>query len=306
MPPLLLQAVARSRLEVPAAWLTQQHGYHRLVEDWLTALSPDCSLAAFQAHFALGQTQLGAAVMLLKQMAGVDQQAEGQLPSAIEQAQVSTFITSTLWAGLQSVARRPQLQAAHLEPLQQAAHLIQSCGQTACSKRYILLAMHKLIQCIGNDSVQHLHTALRRLVQLAVHDQPASSTLGELLKLLVHTGMPDAAAQSVQSLAEDLIQRIAQAQALHPGLKQELQSTLHAVFHDVLPIGKHVQEHLLMQLLSSQTLQPTNRVKRTAVRNELQSFAPAMEAEPRQVLLRMPGAELSYLPGIYGDQRCCC
>ena len=59
-----------------------------------------------------------------------------------------------------------------------------------------------------------------------------------------------------------------------------------------------------MELLSSETLQMANRAKRGEVRTALGAFADQQEgSQQRHVLLRMQGAELTYLPVVYGNLR---
>ena len=289
---------------MPFAWLAQRHNSISIVEDWLTALSPDVSLATFHVHMSFHESQLAAGVMLLKQMDGLGQQPRLQLPVTLEEQEVSNFIIQSLWAGLESAVQHQRLHMNHLDSLRQAAQHVLSCSQTASSKRFILLAVHKLLQSASNDSIQHLHHDLQGLFALGTQQQHACSTFVEVLQLLAHSSIPGAAAQAVQSLVIDLFQRIGQARLLQPDLKHELEASLDILFHSDVPISKHSQEHLLMQLLSAQTLQPTNRTKRADVRRVLQAFAVEQAAAgPQPVVLRVLGAELSYVPEVYGGLR---
>ena len=289
---------------MPFAWLAQRHSFISIVEDWLTALSPDASLATFHVQLSFHESQLAAGVMLLKQLDGLGQQPRLQLPVTLERQEVSSFIIQSLWAGLESALQHQRLHIDHLDPLRQAAQHVLSCSQTASSKRCVLLAVHKLLQSASSDSTQDLQHDLQGLFALGDRQQHGFSIFTEVLQLLAHSSIPDAATQAVQSLAIDLFQRIGQARLLQPDLKHELEASLHILFHSELPIGKHLQEHLLMQLLSAQILQPTNRAKRADVRRVLQAFAVEHAAAgPQPVVLRVLGAELSYIPEGYGGLR---
>jgi len=130
----------------------------------------------------------------------------------------------------------------------------------------------------------------------------ANTAYIELLQLLPALNMPQAAAQAVECLLLDLVKRIGKAQDTPQGLQNELSAGLHALFDSGLPIGKHMQEYILIELLSPCTLQPSNRAKRTGIRSVLQQF-PAEHAEGLNVLLRVEQAELMYVPKIYDNHR---
>ncbi|KAL0055748.1 hypothetical protein WJX82_004037 [Trebouxia sp. C0006] len=179
------KSVARSRLDVPGVWFSQQLPYGSMVENWLMQLWPDGNLSILHVQLHLHETQLAAGVMLLKQMTGSDQQQ---------------------------------------------------------------------------------------------------------------------AAQAVECLLLDLVKRIGKTQDAPQGLQDELSAGLHALFNSGLPVGKHMQEYILIELLSPRTLQPANRAKRTGVRSVLQQF-PGEQAEGLSVVLRVEQAELVCVPKVYDNHR---
>ncbi|DBB04141.1 TPA: hypothetical protein ACH3X1_013190 [Trebouxia sp. C0004] len=292
------KSVARSRLDVPGNWFSQQLPYGSMVENWLMQLWPDGKLSTLHVQLHLHETQLAAGVMLLKQMTGSGQQQFGQLPVTLAERELSAFIANALWTGLQEVAQQEELHTDTLKGLQEAAHHISSCNLTASTKRYILLAADKLLDRMQADNATCLHRALQTLLQLGT--VPANTAYIELLQLLPALNMPQAAAQAVECLLLDLVKRIGKAQDTPQGLQDELSAGLYALFNSGLPIGKHMQEYILIELLSPCTLQSANRAKRTGTRLVLQHF-PGEQAERLSVLLRLEQAELMYLPKIYDN-----
>jgi len=297
---LYVQNVARSRLDVPGIWFSQQLPYGSMVETWLMQLWPDGKLSTLHVQLHLHETQLAAGVMLLKQMTGSGQQQAGQLPVTLAERELSAFIVTALWKGLQEAAQQEELHTDTLKGLQEAAHHISSCSLTASTKRYILLAAHKLLDGAQADNVTCLYRALQALLQLGT--VPANTAYVELLQLLPTLNMPQAAAQAVECLLLDLVKRIGKAQDAPQGLQDELSAGLHALFNSGLPVGKHMQEYILIELLSPRTLQPANRAKRTGVRSVLQQF-PGEQAEGLSVVLRVEQAELVYVPKVYDNHR---
>ena len=295
-----MQSVARSRLDVPGIWFTQQLPYGSVVENWLMQLWPDGKLSTLHVQLHLHETQLAAGVMLLKQMTRSGQQQAGQLPVTLAERELSAFIANALWTGLQEAAQQEELHTDTLKGLQEAAHHISSCSLTASTKRYILLAAHKLLDGMQADNVTCLHRALQALLQLG--SVSANTAYVELLQLLPALNMPQAAAQAVECLLLDLVKRLGKAQDTSQGLQNELSAGLNALFNSVLPIGKHMQEYVLIELLSPCTLQPANRAKRTGTRLVLQQFL-GEQAEGLSVLLRVEQAELIYVPKIYDNHR---
>ena len=132
----------------------------------------------------------------------------------------------------------------------------------------------------------------------------ASSVYIGLLQLLPNLAVPDAASQAAECLVLDLVKRIAKAQRLSDSHKTQIQAALHAVFSDALPMGKHLQEYIIMKLLSPDTLQAANRAKRNEVHTARGLFTDQQE-RPHQLplLLRICDAELTYLPVVYDHLR---
>ncbi len=302
---MYMQSVARNRLDVPSIWFSQQQHYGTMVVEWLMNLWPDGKLSTLHVQLHLHETQLAAGVMLLEQMAQTGQQQAGQLPISLAQRELSTFIVMVLWNSLQGAAHQEDLQSDTVKPLQQAAQHIHSCSLTASSKRYILLAANKLLDGVNTDSLRSLHRALQALLQFGTQQHAsASTTYIEVIQLLRTFSMRKAAAQAVECLVLDLVRRMGKAHDAQADLKNELLAALHAVFTSGLPISKHMQEYILIELLSPHTLQPANRAKRAGVRAVLQHFAEGhLEKEVLPVLLRVQEAELTYVPGIYADIR---
>ena len=299
-----MQSVACFRLEVPSSWFNQHQYYGALVIDWLTHLWPDGKLASLHAQLHLHETQLAAGVTLLKQMAALGQQHPSQLSANLAQRELSPFIVSTLWHGLQAAAQQETLRLPDARALQQAAQHIHSCNLTASAKRYTLLAAHKLLGSISAERLPQILTALKAVHECGRREGTASSVYVSLLQLLPTMAVPDAASQAAECLVLDLVKRIAKAQSLSDSQKMEIQAALHAIFADALPIGKHLREYIVMELLSPETLQPANRTKRNEVRTALGLFAD-QQGRPQRlpVLLKVCGAELTYLPVVYGDLR---
>ena len=303
-----LQSVANNRLDVPGSWFSQQLHFGTIVADWLMHLWPDGKLATLHIQLHLHETQLAAGVMLLAQMTGLGQQQTGQLPASLAQRELSSFIVSTLWGGLQDAAQQAHLQMPQAQKLQQAAQHIHSCNLTATAKRFILLASCKLLSGVSSKSLPQMHDALQALLQCDNQQASASTVYIDLLQLLPTLDMPQAAARAVECLFLDLTKRIGKAQDIQLNLKSELDAALRVIFLSALPISKHMQEYLLIDLLSPQTLQPANRAKRSGIRAAIQHFADehfANEQMPMRpvVLLRVQEAELTYLPSVYRDIR---
>ena len=300
-----MQSVARRWLEVPSAWFSQQLPYGTLVETWLMQLWPDGKLTTLHVQLHLHQTQLAAGVMLLRQMTGSNQQQAGHLPATLAEREVSAFIVTALWNGLQEAAQQRELHMDSIKPLQQSAQYINSCNLTSSARRYILLAAHKLldgVQAKDASNLTDVHAALQALLQCGAQQCSANTAYSEVLHLLPMLNMPQAAAQATMGLMLDLVKRIGKAQDAQPSLQDELSAALHAVFVTGLPIGKHAQEYALIELLSAHTLQPANRAKRFGIRSVLEKFA-GEQAEGLPVLLRLERADLTYVSGIYGDYR---
>ena len=300
-----MQSVARRWLDVPSAWFSQQLPYGALVENWLMQLWPDGKLTTLHAQLHLHQTQLAAGVMLLRQMTGSEQQQAGHLPATLAEREVSAFILTALWNGLQEAAEQRELHTDDVKSLQQSAQFLNSCNLTSSARRYILLAAHKLLDGVQAGDATNLtdvHAALQALLQCGAQQCSANTAYIEVLQLLPTLNMPQAAAQATMGLMLDLVQRIGKAQNAQPSLKDELMAALHALFVTGLPLGKHAQEYALMELLSAHTLQPANRAKRVGICSVLEKFAEE-QAEGLPVLMRMGRADLTYVSGIYGDYR---
>lgn len=301
-----VQSVARFRLDVPSSWFSQHQHYGALVTDWLDHLWPDGKLASLHAQLHVHETQLAAGVMLLKQMAVVGQQHPLQLSASLPQQQLSPFIVNTLWNSLHVAAQHDTLQLPDARTLQRATQHIHCCNLTPSAMRYTLLAAHSLLGDISADRLPHMLAALKAVHDYGSHEGTASSVYISLLRLLptlaVHA--PEAASQAAECLVLDLVKRVAKAQHLSDPQKTEIQAALHAVFSAGLPMGKHLQEYIVMELLSPDTLQAANRAKRDEVRSALGVFADQQD-RPRRlpVLLRVCDAELTYLPVVYNHLR---
>lgn len=268
-------------------------------------LWPDGKLTTLHAQLHLHQTQLAAGVMLLRQMTGSKQQQAGHLPATLAEREVSAFIVTALWNGLQEAAQQRELHTDNVKSLQQSAQFLNSCNLTSSARRYILLAAHKLldgVQAGDATDLTDVHTALQALLQCGAQQCSADTAYIGVLQLLPTLNMPQAAAQATMGFMLDLVKRIGKAQNAQPSLKDELLAALRAVFVTGLPIGKHAQEYALMKLLSAHTLQPANRAKRVGICSVLEKFA-GEQAEGLPVLMRMGRADLTYVSGIYGDYR---
>lgn len=299
-----MQSVARSRLDVPSSWFLQHQHYGNLTMDWLMHLWTDGKLATFHAQLHLHETQLAAGVMLLKQMAAVGQQHASQLPANLAQRELSPFIINTLWSALQAAALQAEWQLPDSDALQQAMQHIHSCNLTASPQRHTLLAANKLLESATAEAMPELHRALKAVYECGNQQASAVTVYTSLLQLIPSLEVQHAAAAAVECLALDLVKRIAKADRLSDSLKSEVQATLHAVFTAGLPMGKHMQEHIVMQLLSPKTLQVGNRAKRAEVRAALGVFIDQQEGPQRHpVLLSVGNTELNYLPVVYGNLR---
>lgn len=299
-----VQSVARFRLDVPSSWFSQHQHYGALVIGWLMHLWPDGKLASLHAQLQLHETQLAAGVMLLKQMAVLSQQHPSPLSASLVQQQLSPFIVNTVWNSLQAAAHQDTLPLPDATTLQQAMQHIHCCTVTSSAKRYTLLAAHKLLGDIRADELPRIHTSLKAVHECGSQQGTASSVYISLLQLLPGLAVPDAASQAAECLVLDLLRRIAKAQCLSDSQKTEIQSALHAVFSEGLPMGQHLQEYIIMELLSPDTLQAANRAKRNEVRTALGLFADQPDRPQRlPVLLRVCDAELTYLPVVYGHLR---
>ena len=300
-----VQSVACFRLDVPSSWFSQHQHYGALVIAWLMHLWPDGKLVSLHAQLQLYETQLAAGVMLLKQMAALGQQHPSQLSASLAQQELSPFIVNSLWNSLQAAAHQDNLQLPDARTLQQATQHIHCCNLTPSAKRYTLLAAHKLLGNVSTDKLPpRIHTALKAVHECGDQQGTAVSVYISLLQLLPSLAVPDAASQAAECLALDLVKRIAKAQCLSDSQKTEIQSALHAVFSRGLPMGQHLQEYIVMELLSPDTLQAANRAKRNEVRTALGLFADQQDRPQRlPVLLRVCDAELTYLPVVYGHLR---
>ena len=299
-----VQSVARFRLDVPSSWFSQHQHYGALVMGWLMHLWPDAKLASLHAGLQLHETQLAAGVVLLKQMAAVSQQHPSQLSASLAQQELSPFIVNTLWNSLQAAAHQDSLQLPDARTLQQAMQHIHCCNVTPSAKRYTLLAAHKLLGDTSADELPRIHTALKTVHECGSQQGTASSVYISLLQLLPDLAVPNAASQATECLVLDLVRRVAKVQRLSDSQKTEIQSALHAVFSAALPMGQHLQEYIVMELLSPDTLQAANRAKRSEVRTALGLFADQQDTPQRlPVLLRVCNAELTYLPVVYGHLR---
>ena len=248
------------------------------------------------AQLHLHETQLAAGVMLLKQMAAVGQQYPSHLSASLAQQELSPFILNTLWNSLHTAAQQDTLL--DVRNLQLAMQHIHCCNLTHSARRYTLLAAHDLLGDISADKLSHMHTALKAVYECGSYQGTASSVYISLLRLLptlaVHA--PEAASQAAERLVLDLVKRIAKAPLLSDSQKMEIQAALHAVFSAGLPMGKHLQEYIVMELLSPDM--------RDEVRTELGVFAHQQDLLRRlPVLLRVGDAELTYLPVVYGHLR---
>ena len=299
-----VQSVACFRLDVPSSWFSQHQHYGALVIGWLMHLWPDGKLTSLHAQLQLHETQLAAGVMLLKQMATLGQQHPSQLSASLAQQELSPFIVNTLWNSLQAVAHQDSLQISAARTLQQGTQHIHCCTLTPSAKRYTLLAAHKLLGDISADELPRIHVALKAVHECGSQPGTASSVYISLLQLLPSLAVPDVASQAAECLVLDLVKRIAKAQRLSDSHKAEIQAALHAVCSDALPVGKHLQEYIIMELLSPDTLQAANRAKRNEVRTALGIFADQQDRPQRlPVLLRVCDAELTYLPVVYDHLR---
>ena len=299
-----VQSVARFRLDVPSSWFSQHQHYGALVMGWLMHLWPDGKLASLHAQLQLHETQLAAAVVLLTQMAALGQQHPSQLSASLAQQELSPFIVNTLWNSLQAAAHQDNLQLPDARTLQQATQHIHYCNLTPSARRYTLLAAHKLLSDVSTDELPGIHTALQAVHECGGQQGTASSVYISLLQLLPSLAVPDAASQAAECLVLDLVRRIAKAQRLSDSQKTEIQSALYAVFSGGLPMGQHLQEYIIMELLSPDTLQAANTAKRNEVRTVLGLFADQQDRPQRlPVLLRVCDAELTYLPVVYGHLR---
>lgn len=264
-----LQSVARFRLDAPSCWFNQHEHYGALVVDWLMRLWPDGKLASLHAELHVHETQLAAGVMLLKHMATLGQQRPSQLSPNLAQQELSPFIINTLWDGLQAAAQQDTLQLADARTLQQATQHVQSCNVTPSGKRYTVLAAHQLLGDITPEKLPDIHMALKAVHECGNSQGTASAVYISLLQLLPTLSGLDAASQAAECLVLDLVKRIAKAQRLSDSQKTEIPAALHAVFGGALPVSKHLQEHILMELLSPETLQAANRGKRSEVHTAL-------------------------------------
>lgn len=302
----VVQSVARFRLDVPSSWFSQHQHYGSLVTGWLEHLWPEGKLASLHAQLHLHETQLAAGVMLLKQMDAVGQQHPSHLSASLAQQELSPFIVNTLWNSLHTAAQQDTLQLPDARTLQLAMQHIHCCNLTHSARRYTLLAAHSLLGDISADKLPHMHAALKAVYECGSREGTASSVYISLLRLLPTLALhaPEAASQAAECLVLNLVKRIAKAQRLSDSQKTEIQAALHTVFSAGLPMGKHLQEYIVMELLSPDTLQAANRAKRDEVRTALGVFADQQD-RPRRlpVLLRVCDAELTYLPVVYNHLR---
>lgn len=301
-----VQSVARFKLDVPSSWFSQHQHYGALVTGWLEHLWPDGKLASLHAQLHLHETQLAAGVMLLKQMAAVGQQYPSHLSASLAQQELSPFILNTLWNSLHTTAQQDTLELQDARNLQLAMQHIHCCNLTPSARRYTLLAAHSVLGDISADKLSHMHAALKAVYECGSQQGTASSVYISLLQLLLTLAVnaPEAASQAAECLVLDLVKRIAKAPRLSDSQKMEVQAALHAVFTAGLPMGRHLQEYIVMELFSPDTLQAANRAKRDEVRTALGVFADQQD-RPRRlpVLLRVCDAELTYLPVVYDHLR---
>ncbi len=304
---VVLQSLACDKLNVPVAWFALQQPYGMLVIDWLTGFWPDGNLALLLAHLHFAETQLAAGVMLLQQLVSPADGAQQPacLPAMPSQRELSAFIVETLWANLQHVSQLPRLVADDAHRLRQTLQSIQLCEVKASSQRFIIMAAHDLLDDCAADSMQQLHHVLNALVQLGSTQLSPTDTFVQLLELLPTLEMPTPATFAAETLVFDLIKRIGRAQDSSPPLHSQLLAALTAVFSSRSLQRKHMQEHMLLELLSPETLQPTNRAKVRRVEDVLYEYAgKGITGASSAVLLQVQEAKLTYLPGCCGNLRC--
>ena len=287
-------------------WLAQQQPFGLLVIDWLMGLWTDGSLASFLAHMHFAETQLAAGGALLKQLvnpaAGARQPVH--LPATPNQHQLAAFIVATLWSQLQHASQLPQLTPDDAHRLCCLLQCIHKCDPTASAQRYLLLAAHDLLTDCTSNNLQQVQAGLKASVQLGSLQLSAEATYTQLFGLLAPLHMQRCASLAAETLVLDLIRRIGKTQELGEALQSELLAALTCVFSSGIAQSKHMQEHILMELLSPETLQPINRAKLQAVEGVLHDYAVSLLTAPLYpVLHRVLGAELTYLPEFYGDLR---
>ncbi len=301
-----LQSVACDRLGVPMVWLAQQQPFGLIVIDWLMGFWTDGSLASFLAHVHFAETQLAAGVALLKQLvnpaAGAGQPVH--LPATPNQRQLSAFIVATLWSKLQHAIQLPQLSPDDAHRLCCSLQCIHKSDTTASAQRYLLLAAHDLLTDCTSNSLQQIQAGLKAIAQLGSLQLSAEATYARLFDVLAPLHMQRCASLAAETLVFDLIRRIAKTQELGQAMRTELLAALSCVFSSSIAQSKHMQEHILMELLSPETLQPINRAKVQAVEGVLHDYAVSLLTAPSYpVLHRVLGAELTYLSEFYGDMR---
>ena len=287
-------------------WLAQQQPFGSLVIDWLMGFWTDGSLAAFLAHVHFAETQLAAGVALLKQLvnpaAGARQPVH--LPATPNQRQLSAFIVATLWSQLQHASQLPQLMPPDAHRLCGSLQCIHKSDPTASAQRYLLLAAHDLLIDCTNNNLQQIQTGLKAIAQLGSLQLSAEACYAQLFGLLAPLRMQRCASLAAETLVLDLIRRIGKTQELNEAMHTELLAALTCVFSSSIAQSKHMQEHILMELLSPETLQPINRAKVQAVEGVLRDYAVSVLTAPSYpVLHRVLGVELTYLPEFYGDLR---
>ena len=301
---LYLQSLACEKLSVPVEWFAQQLPYASLVQDWLMSFWPEGSLASLLAHLHFAETQLAAGVMLLHELVGTGTpQQPLHLPVAPSQRELSGFIRDTLWSSLQHRAQQPQLVPDDVQSLRCALRCIQTCGAVVSGQRFVLLAAHSLLDGSTAASIQQIHSLLKTLVQIGDSQLSASATFIRLLEVLSTLDMPSAARLAAESLVLDLIKRIGKAQAIAEPLQAELLAALQAVFAGSNAQARHMQEYLLIELLSPDTLQLVNRAKAKSVEGVIRQYASQHAQGPFPMLLTTQQAGLTYLPELYGSLR---
>ena len=304
---LFLQSLACEKLGVPVEWFAQQLPVGSLVQDWLMGFWPEGSLASLLAHLHFAETQLAAGVMLLQELEGTGTaQQPLHLPAAPSQRELSRFIMDSLWSSLQQRSQQQRLLPDDVQRLRRALRCLQTCGTAASGQRFVLLAAHSFLDSSTAAEVQQLHSSLKALVQVGDAQLSASAAFVRLLEVLPSLSIQEGAGgcrRAAESLVLDLFKRIGKAEDLGQPLQSELLAALKAVFAGSIPQARHMQEYLLIELLSPDTLQLDKRAKTRSVEGIIQQYASQHAQGPFPVLLTTQEAGLTYLPHLYGNLR---